>query len=218
MSKNDEFTLKSASADFNLRQKSVFDQLYALENDRHNTPRLNEVEVQMDVDDEEDTSPNISNPRSQRSMTKRLRGKESIFKKPQNPVPKNYINRIPDFKKHPHKWTRYTLDDVEDVSDKSNTKAALSFLQELNERKLVDNSFEEDKVDLSKKIVFKKQNKFEETRPTVLEDPEKVEAGFRSSKVIMPEYVVGQKVKKAKQKKSVNLGKELKLDHLYEDE
>ncbi|CAG9861276.1 unnamed protein product [Phyllotreta striolata] len=215
MSVNDKFVLKSTNADFNLRQKNVFDQLNALESGRNQTSPSNDVEMDTDEPDGHEAH----TPRQQRSITKRLRGKESIFKKPQNPVPKNYINRIPDFKKNPHKWTRYSLDDVEEVSDRSNTKAALSFLEELNHRKLTEPAEDEEATDLTKKIVFKKQTRPIETVSRISkEEPEKLTGGFKSSKVLMPEYVVGQKVKKDKKKKTIMLGKELKLDHLYEDE
>ncbi|KAJ8958105.1 hypothetical protein NQ318_006034 [Aromia moschata] len=186
------FSLKSTNAEFTERQKNVFDQLKVLENNRKNTSN----DRQMETDEHTD-----SNRRTQRSITKHFRGKESIFKKPQNPVPKNYINRIPDFKKHPHKWTRYSLDDVrdEDISDKGNTKAALSFLKELEGRKSADMECDQNNSDeLPSKIIFKKHTTV--VRPKDDEDPETSKPSFRSSKVIMPEYVVGQKSKKKKRK------------------
>ncbi|XP_072383875.1 U5 small nuclear ribonucleoprotein TSSC4 [Diabrotica undecimpunctata] len=215
MSENKQFTLKSANADFALRQKNVFDQLLVLEPNRRPT---NSDDTEMDVD-EDDVHSKVSSPKEQRAITRKLRGKESIFKKPQNPVSKNYMKKIPDFKKNPHKWTRYSLEDVndEDMSDRSNTKTALSFLEELKERKISEVPLDDSEKDVPQKIVFKKQRRHESS-PEIKEDPESLKATFRSSKVVMPEYVVGQKLKKDKKKKRVEKGRELKLDHLLEDE
>ncbi|XP_018567300.1 protein TSSC4 [Anoplophora glabripennis] len=210
---SNSFSLKVTNADFAERQKNVFDQLKVLENSRKNTGNHNSVETEEQVD---------PNRRNQRSITKHFRGKESIFKKPQNVAPKNYINRIPDFKKNPHKWTRYSLDDVreEDISDKGNTKAALSFLKELEERKSQEMDCDQEQVDQPvKKIIFKKHTSTV-IGPKDDENPDTCKPSFRSSKVVMPEYVVGQKMKKEKKNKSLKAGKgkELKLDHLFESE
>uniref|UniRef100_A0A6P7FP52 U5 small nuclear ribonucleoprotein TSSC4 n=1 Tax=Diabrotica virgifera virgifera TaxID=50390 RepID=A0A6P7FP52_DIAVI len=218
MSENKQFTLKSANADFALRQKNVFDQLLVLEPNLDRRPTRQD-DTEMDVD-EDDVHSKVSTPKEQRAITRRLRGKESIFKKPQNPVSKNYMKKIPDFKKNPHKWTRYSLEDVndEDMSDRSNTKTALSFLEELKERKISEVPSDDSEKDQPQKIVFKKQRRHESNPSETKEDPDSLKATFRSSKVVMPEYVVGQKLKKDKKKKRVEKGRELKLDHLLEDE
>lgn len=210
---NNSFSFKETNEDFAQRQKNVFDQLKVLENNRKNTRSSNSMELDDEVD---------ANRRNQRSITKHFRGKESIFKKPQNLTPKNFINRIPDFKKNPHKWTRYSLDDVkdEDISDKGNTKAALSFLKELEERKNVDMDCDQEKTEEApKKIIFKKHTSTM-VCPKQEENPDTSKPSFRSSKVVMPEYVVGLKMKKEKKNKSIKAGKgrELKLDHLFEKE
>ncbi len=36
---------------------------------------------------------------------------------------------VPDFKKNPDKWTKYSLADVDNVTDRSNTAAAFQFLK-----------------------------------------------------------------------------------------
>ncbi|KAJ3661795.1 hypothetical protein Zmor_006179 [Zophobas morio] len=179
------------------RQKNVFDQL--------TTTKCNlRPEKAMDV---EPNTPKSSG----RVVTKQFRGKESIFKVPQDPV--NYMRTIPDFKKNPHKWTKYSLADVkdEDMSDSSNTKTALSFLNELKSRSVEDMR---DADEEPKKIVFKKFTP--ETGSSKLE----VKASFRSSKRVMPEYVVGEKINKRKKNHNSGSseGPQLKLDHLFEDE
>lgn len=39
-------------------------------------------------------------------------------------------NKMPDFKLNPEKWKKYSLEDVPDISQTSNTKAAFAFLEE----------------------------------------------------------------------------------------
>ncbi|XP_044269763.1 protein TSSC4 [Tribolium madens] len=198
------FMLKNSNKNFMERQKSIFDQLSTLK-----------CNLQKDEEMEVEEAPRLSN-RTNRSVMKQFRGKESIFKRPQDPVSKNYMRTIPDFKKNPHKWTKYSLADVkdEDMSDRSNTKAALSFLNELKNRS--NESMVTDKTEEIQKIVFKKVH-------TTVKDNLKNEdekPSFRSSKVVMPEYVVGQKVKKDKKNKKIqnSSGGQLKLDHLLDDE
>ncbi|KAJ8981077.1 hypothetical protein NQ317_007214 [Molorchus minor] len=149
--------------------------------------------------------------------------RKAFFKKPQNPIPKNYINRIPDFKKNPHKWTKYSLDDVkeDDMSDKGNTRAALSFLKELEDRKSTNMECDDDgNDDLPTKITFKRYTYPVSIKKEDNKDEDISKPSFRSSKVVMPEYVVGQKAKKDKKNNSTKTttGKELKLDHLYEED
>jgi len=122
-----------------------------------------------------------------RSLTKQFRGKDSLFVKPEIP-PWRIIekHRAPDFKLHPHKWTRYSLADVNEMNDKSNAAAAFAFLKEMQTRKCKS---DDDNDENDKKIVFKKIIKPEE--------PE-VKASFQSSKLVMPEYEFGKKIQKKK--------------------
>nr|CAD7205257.1 unnamed protein product [Timema douglasi]CAD7416355.1 unnamed protein product [Timema poppensis] len=164
-----------------------------------------------------------------RTAMKQFRGKESIFKRPEALPPRFKNKDVPDYHKHPHKWVRYTLGDVspEDMSDQSNTAAALSFLRELKERKeLIDTNNMELEVSpetlVGLPVVFHKPKDISCVGETQATESEK--AVFRSSKLIMPEYVVGQSRKK--ERKNINKSKvlkdgkpkEIKLDHLnFED-
>ncbi|MEE6518537.1 hypothetical protein FKM82_029605 [Ascaphus truei] len=47
------------------------------------------------------------------------------------PVP---AARLPDYLAHPERWTKYSLEDVPETTDRSNRSAALSFLGELRQR------------------------------------------------------------------------------------
>lgn len=204
------FNLKSTNSAFSQRQRDIFDQLRILENNRKNLGSNNDEAM------ETSQAPKI---KSQRTVTKHFRGKESIFKQPQDRAPRNFIRNIPDFKKHPHKWTKYSLSDVkdEDISERGNTKAALSFLNELKQRREFEIQNESDEE--SKKIIF---NRPKSHSITIKCDKEELKPNFQSSKVVMPEYVVGQRVKKQKSRNKEGIKEkkknELKLDHLLENE
>lgn len=43
--------------------------------------------------------------------------------------------KVPDYLAHPERWTRYTLDDVPETSDKSNSQVAHDFIRGLQERR-----------------------------------------------------------------------------------
>lgn len=177
--------------------------------------------------------------RDRNNETRNFQGKESIFKRPELPAPRTNYCSIPDYHRNPNKWVKYDLDNVKnkDMSDKSNTQAALSFLHDLKQRKTKNNNKKvnkEDKMDIeitnnnnssstSSRISFKKPSKNNCKNETVIIDDNNDKPVFRNSKVILPEYVVGQKrVTKIKKDKIVPRNivrtKELKLDHLQDND
>ncbi|KAM0728472.1 U5 small nuclear ribonucleoprotein TSSC4 [Formica fusca] len=232
------FILRGGDAAFANRQRLLFDQLSIAENSCNKR-------VRSEVDDEMDECERnlISrDDQKQKRETKKFRGKESIFKRPEGPAPRTNFRNIPDYHRNPHKWVKYSLDDVssEDMTERSNMQAAMSFLKELKARReneeddeceeKMDIEFESDSQDSvqfkSKKrtstsiqIRFRKpQTKdAEENSETTVTDSTLV---FKSSKIILPEYVVGQRPKKiSKQNRpvvKVDRSKQLRLDHLQE--
>ncbi|RZF44535.1 hypothetical protein LSTR_LSTR002308 [Laodelphax striatellus] len=216
------YFIESGDTEFTNRQKSVFDQLDAViskngnDNTNHNTRNL-----AMEID----IQPDSSSRKRKRAETKHLKGQESIFKKPDLPSPVRHNHNIPDFRRNPHKWTKYSLNDVseEDMSDKSNTAAAMAFLREVESRKNVE--MEEKSED---KIVFKRPSKNRNSASkNVLETPssivtEDATTHFRGSKLVMPEYVVGKKpTKKNKgnsKAKPENSHSQIQLNHLLDEE
>ncbi|XP_018416846.1 PREDICTED: protein TSSC4 [Nanorana parkeri] len=44
-------------------------------------------------------------------------------------------SRLPDYLAHPERWTKYSLEDVPDTSDRANRSTALNFLAELKQQK-----------------------------------------------------------------------------------
>ena len=79
------------------------------------------------------------------------------FRPPRGLPPRQRQRGVPDFKKNPDKWTCYTLGDVseKDMSERSNTNAALAFLderkkeREKQERLALGLPEEEEKFDVS---------------------------------------------------------------------
>lgn len=130
--------------------------------------------------------------------------------------------RIPQA--NPHKWKKYSLDDA-DISDRTNASAAFAFLAEMERRKDTDDgqddasAMDADANDSSRgKILFKKQNHRQkpsfnksvsvrkQLECTDTASNESSESGekpmLKGSKVVMPEYVIGQKVSSSKTKKT----------------
>ncbi|KAI4471131.1 tumor suppressing subtransferable candidate 4 tssc4 [Holotrichia oblita] len=204
MNSQHSFNLTSTHKSFNDKQKDLFNE-------------LDKVSVTLpqhivnDVPDDNDNDKTFDPP-----SLKRLRGKESIFKRPET-VPKRRLSRFrtPHFQRYPHKWTKYSLDDVkdEDMSETGNRKAALTFLKELESRNVTDAAGAMDT--LPDKITFQKSKLVSDTNDVI---PTQT---FRNSKVVMPEYVVGQKIKKErknKERSNISTSKELKLTHLLDED
>lgn len=121
-----------------------------------------------------------------------------------------------------------------DISDRSNTAAAFSFLREIESQKQDQDQRQQEtiggeesthgfrgKLKFNRSIKLKSRLEEEDNEPAAGEqDKPKV----KGSKVVMPEYVIGQKQRKSK---PVKLGtasskrdraNELKLDHLIDEE
>jgi len=102
-------------------------------------------------------------------------GSRGGFRPPRGAPPRP--KRVPDYKKHPDRWTCYSLEDVpdQDMSNRTNTKAALEFLEkrrkEQDRQERVDAGLpeEEEKFDVSSgacsqgAIVFTRKKKSEDS-------------------------------------------------------
>ena len=116
--------------------------------------------------------------------------------------------KVPDHVKNPEKYTKYSLKDVPELSDRSNSAAAFDFLRNL--KKGEEES--EPPADLSQKIVFKKREKKE----TIIKKVEIMDEERSSS---------SDKSKESKAEQSSNSNskikrksKQMQLSHLDEDE
>lgn len=214
---NTKFYITSEDDDFSNRLKNTFSMLDAVVAEKEQKDDSNKSTMK-DI---------ISNAKSQRLRTKQFRGKESIFKRPERPPPPRVNRNIPDFKRNPHKWKKYTLGDIseEEMSEKSNTAAALSFLAELKSRKGENLEVPEE----TSKIVYSNPVKVVKSDTDVVKTspsgyPTEDEGPcYKGSKLIMPEYVVGQKRSgnknaKCSVSKADKVSKKVKLSHLNEDE
>lgn len=214
-----KFFVASDDDSFSNRLKNTFSMLDAVVTEKE---RKESIEKKSTMDQI------IANAKSQRSQTKQFRGKESIFKRPERPPPPRVNRNIPDFQRNPHKWKKYTLGDVseEEMSEKSNTAAAMSFLAELKSRKGEGMEVCEE----TSKIVFTNPVKAVKSDDKILKispcgfPTEDDGPCYKGSKLIMPEYVIGKKKAGNKNTKDsvskTELGpasKQIKLSHLNED-
>jgi len=235
-----DFVLRGGCGAFADRQKLLFDQLLIAESKCNKRDSSDMDDTEMETNEHEKNLVCIDNPKQKRE-TKRFRGKKSIFNRPQGPAPRAKCKIIPDYHKNPHKWVKYSLDDVsnEDMTDQSNTQAAMSFLRELKERKKKEGANQYQKMDVdsykeqqqiqskykqhtsTSQMIFKKPQITETTENSgavIVESDDK--PIFKSSKIILPEYQVGLKPKKICKRNQpvikVDRSKELKLDHLQQ--
>lgn len=128
------------------------------------------------------------------------------------------------------------MDDA-DISDRTNTSAAFEFLKEIEARKSSDDDDEDDIPYLDQEgtsdntnsrkrhmILVKRTTSIKARTNEDSDEEADNKIVLKGSKVVMPEYVIGQKVKKNKSKLKTNSStvkiktKEMKLDHLFDDE
>ena len=198
------FSVNSSHKSFNDKQKSLFDELDKV---KKSLP----CETSMEIDQIRELS-------SDREETRSFKGQKSLFKRPEAPIRRCLpVRRAPDHQINPHKWTKYNLSDVPEMSERANKTAALSFLKELEARNDTNRS-EKECNDKESTVV-----KFNKSALVKVPDEGDLEgkSTFRSSKVVMAEYVIGQKVKKEKknrEKRSGNSAKSLTLSHLTEED
>lgn len=188
MQTNKGFQLVSDNDDFNQRSSDVFTSLQNLEDNHHRESSredANDVSV-MKPDPEFVMLDHCKGRKRLRDECEETcfskavaRVDSSNFKKPFSKPPKV----IPDYLKHPDKWTAYTLGDVHDrdISESSNTSVALAFISE--RRKLV-NPDTHTKCELIGGHQFKTPAKQMDINSTIKQG---------ESKFIMDECVVGQK-------------------------
>ncbi|KAJ0178198.1 hypothetical protein K1T71_006021 [Dendrolimus kikuchii] len=157
---------------------------------------------------------------------KQFRGKESIFKRNEANIRECLRARcVPDHAKNPQKWVYYSLADVtpDQMSESTNTATAFALIKKLEEEKESANT--EMECNSENAIIFKKPTF--QVSSVIKKPPSQIEKViFKSSKVIMPEYVVGVSkkkekkipIKKSDQKDNTDRKLNLKLNHLYENE
>uniref|UniRef100_A0A336KI77 U5 small nuclear ribonucleoprotein TSSC4 n=1 Tax=Culicoides sonorensis TaxID=179676 RepID=A0A336KI77_CULSO len=208
------------TADFQQKRKNLFDCLDQAEKSLNSDSSLvQRSTITLDELVPERTQEN-ENKRRKTVIKSHSSRKESIFKRPELPIQRCMpMRHVPDYKVNPHKWKKYSLEDA-DCSDRTNTAAAFNFLREIEKRKETDEMVVGSNESVPSKIVFKKSVKLNKVNEEGAEESSSV---LRGTKLVMPEYVVGQKrpskvERKPKSDRKSEKHKELKLNHLMEDE
>jgi len=97
--------------------------------------------------------------------------------------------KIPDHARNPSKYTKYSLADAPNVSDRSNSQAAFAFLKELSDRKAGKDEQKEEINETSGKIKFNRPK----PKSSEIASSSREKSGTRAiSKRVLPEAVVGR--------------------------
>ncbi|KAL5287054.1 hypothetical protein ACFFRR_008167 [Megaselia abdita] len=209
-------------SDFARRKNDVFNSLECAEK----TMITKDSILDQSSGNKDFLSQNQNNTSKQYNISKNFRGKkESIFKTPALPISKCLKPRsTPDYKSNPQKWKKYSLADV-DISDQSNISAAFDFMRaiESQKEKDLDLGFDNEQKEFTGKIKFNKSANVKRSLRTSKSEEESDKPKLKGSKLVMPEYVVGQRVKPTpvsnkKEKVPKDTKQMLSLSHLMEDE
>ncbi|XP_069824429.1 U5 small nuclear ribonucleoprotein TSSC4 [Dendropsophus ebraccatus] len=127
------FTLKGTNAGFSLRSNDIFGGLLDLQKKSPLTQQNRKREVADTLPDDvkverSDVSAEQVSTGSDAAPIKSAKGSTSA--KPSAPS-----GRLPDYLTNPERWTKYSLENVPDTSDRTNRSTALNFLAELKHQK-----------------------------------------------------------------------------------
>jgi len=248
-----DFKLKSSSEEFDSRKKDIFANIDSLASkSASKQPEKQEKSEERQPRNNRDSDSRDSEVRN-KNRTEDFKGRESIFRSPNEsgwpPARSRHDRkrphgnprgpkRTPDHEVNPNKYTKYDLSDVskDDLSDRSNSRAAFDFLRQLKDRKKEedDSNSDQDEQDFeTRKVSFKKPFNFKKPSNPGSPKAESTSSAVQDgNKRIMPECVVGQKSKpksiaksddssktseKSKIKKS-SKSKTISLSHLDEEE
>lgn len=223
--------------DFEKKKKMLFESLESAEKS------LQGSSLEQPIHDYRSQPYRQQRKRNRDEYVEKYKHKDSLFKRPELPIGKCLRSRQrPEYEvniktnslelfasltilrriqKNPNKWQHYTLEDVSDTSDRTNTSAAFNFLKELEDRRQTEDQIDDEDCGSSQKIVFKKSIKLKPKDDEA--DPLLNVKKVQGLKIIMPEYVVGEKKQKPrkdlKPKDRQSSSKEaILLSHLNEDD
>uniref|UniRef100_A0A6J0TAB8 U5 small nuclear ribonucleoprotein TSSC4 n=1 Tax=Pogona vitticeps TaxID=103695 RepID=A0A6J0TAB8_9SAUR len=117
------FHLKGMSSSFSQRSQSIFDCLEGAA--KRTVPSMAEDNVIDGRFKRPLPPPNISNKMSIESLGRQNKPHPSLKGPPS----------VPDYVTHPERWTKYSLDDVSESSEKTNRSIAMEFLEGLKKSK-----------------------------------------------------------------------------------
>ena len=197
-SSSSSFSLKGQDEAFSTRRDSIFGNLPVVQLETSRTI-FSESQATTTSTNEEDESSDISSYKGEESMFKQPmpKLKKPSYKPRTQSFPMRSKHRVPDHKKNPQKWTKYSLASTSDITEKSNSAAAFSFLREIEERKRKENAGQEEDIgDEEGKVVFKK--------PKAKIEQNQEGKTYRDGKLVMPAFEFGaKKGSKHKSKDSV---------------
>jgi len=210
-----DFKLKSSSEGFDTRTKDIFaniDSLASTSKKQQNSEEQKQPRKRITAP----SPPPEDNCRdSDKKRTEEFKNCESIFRTPNEsgwpPARSRHDRkrphhgnqrgprRTPDHVVNPNKYKKYDLSDVskDQLSDRSNSRAAFDFLRQLKDRKNNDESNENPAENSEeRKVSFKKPSTFK--KPPSVESTSKPSSAVQDGhKRILPEYEFGQKAKKS---------------------
>ncbi|NP_001088577.1 uncharacterized protein LOC495455 [Xenopus laevis] len=123
------FTLKGTDSNFFQRSQGIFGGLLCTEKAKPYNPIITSNEtLKLPDSPEQDSLVSTAEPPSfSASKTSASSCSENSRKRP--------IQRLPDYLKHPERWTKYSLEDVPDTTDHTNRNTALNFLADLQQQR-----------------------------------------------------------------------------------
>uniref|UniRef100_UPI0037E96F8E U5 small nuclear ribonucleoprotein TSSC4-like n=1 Tax=Semicossyphus pulcher TaxID=241346 RepID=UPI0037E96F8E len=130
------FSLRGGGSAFSHRSQSIFDCLDSV------------ARLASSSSSSSSSSTSSSSTSSSSSSVNQQSGSDGVFARPLPPPPNRKTSQpppssptpakrrgAPDYLLHPERWTHYSLEEVSETSEQGNSRAALSFLSDLKERR-----------------------------------------------------------------------------------
>ncbi|CAJ0916470.1 unnamed protein product [Ranitomeya imitator] len=124
------FTLKGTNAGFSQRSHGIFGGLLDLQKTSPLGQQNRKREVADKSLDDLKGGKSVQDSTGVEEETNKPTSKKTTSAKPSVPS-----GRLPDYLAHPERWTKYSLENVPDTSDRTNRNTALTFLTELKQQK-----------------------------------------------------------------------------------
>ncbi|XP_075043983.1 U5 small nuclear ribonucleoprotein TSSC4 [Mixophyes fleayi] len=136
------FTLKGTDASFSQRSLGIFGGLQDLQKSsplaHRNVKQKRKIVASSLQEVARENSGSAEKSSAEKEAAPLSTGRAgSTSAKPSAPSgrPSAPSGRVPDYLEHPERWTKYSLEDVPDSSDRTNRSTALAFMTELQQRK-----------------------------------------------------------------------------------
>lgn len=124
------FTLKGTNVSFSQRSHDIFGGLLDLQKKSPLVQQSRKCEVADTSPEKSDSVPGEQVGAGTEAAPIKPTSKGSTSAKPLGPT-----GRLPDYLAHPERWTKYSLENVPDTSDRTNRSTALNFLSDLKQQR-----------------------------------------------------------------------------------